>query len=450
MRKSTSVFAIAFWVAIALLAVVTEANAGCMDGAERSCTIKPNKDGIPGIPGTSVCISGRWSPCGMPLIEEDPQPTPQPTAQPSPVAADIHVETELPVSGVLPPKPSYSEFRIQPDGTLLGVVRGPLAGVPDRMWNPGQTLSVRMTGGSAKVRSKVRQYAVEWEGYANIHFAFVDDSQPADIKISFDKGGSWSTVGRDALAVPFNFSTMNFGWFDDNTSENEFSRVVLHEFGHALGLIHEHQSPVSGIQWDKEKAYKWYKENQGWDKNMVDSQVFEKYRINSTNYSQFDPTSIMEYWVPVELTLDGHGVPGNTTLSSLDKEYIRRWYPHPGDATGQLRTGDDCDEIDFKVEHGVVSPDSVIFQLDSGSNVDWWKSIKVPVGGAEYSEIQIEKGSSSELSISRSDMDDSRPIRFSKAKFLYVHTGLGYSWDVMPALPGGTRVTLTWTKDRCG
>src|SRR5690606_37607016 len=137
------------------------------------------------------------------------------------------------------------------------------------------------------VRSKVRKYAEEWTSYANIRFAFVDDSQPAEIRVSFDKGGSWSHVGRTALLVPFNFSTINFGWLDDNLAEVEFRSVVLHEFGHALGLIHERQSPASGIQWDKEKAYRWYKEKQGWDKDTVDLNVFGKYNETSTNYSQF-------------------------------------------------------------------------------------------------------------------------------------------------------------------
>ena len=42
---------------------------------------------------------------------------------------------------------------------------------------------------------------------------------------------------------------MNLGWLDDtpvaNTTANERG-VILHEFGHVLGLVHEHQSPVRG------------------------------------------------------------------------------------------------------------------------------------------------------------------------------------------------------------
>ena len=35
---------------------------------------------------------------------------------------------------------------------------------------------------------------------------------------------------------------MIFSWFSIST--------VMHEFGHALGLKHEHQSPNANIQWN--------------------------------------------------------------------------------------------------------------------------------------------------------------------------------------------------------
>lgn len=33
---------------------------------------------------------------------------------------------------------------------------------------------------------------------------------------------------------------MHFGWLRDDTDDVEWRRVVVHEFGHALGAIHEH------------------------------------------------------------------------------------------------------------------------------------------------------------------------------------------------------------------
>ncbi len=375
--------------------------------------------------------------------------------------AQIKFEYEVPVTGELPPKQSITVIEIQSDGNVIGVIRSPLSGLPEKMWTAGQTLTVSMTGGSAIIRSKVRLFAEEWTKHANIHFDFVDDPSIADIKIHFNKGGSWSTIGRDALLVPFDFPTMNFGWLNDDTPDYEVSRVVLHEFGHALGLIHEHQSPAAGIPWDKEKVYSYYRitQNPPWDKAMVDSNVFQKYEVSSTNYSQYDPTSIMHYGIPAELTLDGSSTPDNFVLSDTDKEFIRRWYPKPSDASGQLRTGDDCDTIEFKVEYGVVDPEFVHFTLSPGSTVTWWKMIEVPIEGSEYIKLRINRGlfdpptppeENPDRLIHKVSLDSSRPIRFNKAKFLGVHTLLDYRWDVISALRGGSRVTLVWTKDTCG
>ena len=60
-------------------------------------------------------------------------------------------------------------------------------------------------------------------------------------------GGSWSYIGTDALHIPKESKTMNLGFIDRST--------VMHEFGHALGLIHEHQSPFKGgFGWNKEEV----------------------------------------------------------------------------------------------------------------------------------------------------------------------------------------------------
>ena len=318
------------------------------------------------------------------------------------------------------------------------------------MWNPGDSLGVQMTGGSALVRSKVRQFAEEWTKYANIRFVW-DGTQTAIIKIDFDPDrSSWSAIGRDALSIPFNFSTMHFGTFNDNTSDSEFSRKVLHEFGHALGLIHEHQSPTAGIQWDKEKVYETYKkQNPPWDKGMVDRNIFDKYSKSSTNFSQFDPTSIMVYPIDASLTLNGQGIALNPTLSATDKQYIARWYPYPDADNGQLRPGQ-CNQVNFLVEYGVEEPDKVGFFLKLGNTVTWWKSIEVPIGGNQYLELEVyDNVSSSKRVIDKVALDSSRPIRFNAATLFGIHTPIGPSWDVVSALPGGSKVTFHWIKDNC-
>ena len=112
-------------------------------------------------------------------------------------------------------------------------------------WTVGTTIKVSLNGSTSAIRNKVIQYAREWEKYANIKFNFVTNDNTAKIRVSFVSGdGSWSYIGK---STPSTGATMNFGWLTASTADSEYSRVVIHEFGHALGMIHEHQHPLVSI-----------------------------------------------------------------------------------------------------------------------------------------------------------------------------------------------------------
>jgi serralysin len=199
-----------------------------------------------------------------------------------------------------------------------------------RLWKNGRTLKVKFIGGNDFVRQHVITYAKEWEKFANIKFDFITTGD-AEIRVAFKNGlGSWSYVGTEALCITDQSEPkMNFGWFNDTTSEIEFKRTVTHEFGHCLGCIHEHQSPSVGIKWNKPFVYDYYsKQVPPWDKTTVDHNIFKKFKKKISN-SDFDPQSIMLDAIPKELTLDGFSVSRNTFLSSQDKSFIAKLYPKP-------------------------------------------------------------------------------------------------------------------------
>ncbi|WP_268225393.1 matrixin family metalloprotease [Sinomicrobium oceani] len=202
------------------------------------------------------------------------------------------------------------------------------AAVSSKVWQNGQTLKVKFIGGSQYVRNKVMQYANEWSDYANITFQFVT-SGTADIRVSFMSGqGSYSYIGTDANLISQNSETMNFGWFDSNTSDSEFSRTTIHEFGHALGLIHEHQHPEVTIPWDKPAVYAYYAGPPNyWSQSQVDNNLFATYSTWETQFSDYDPQSIMHYAVDNSLTIGNFSVGWNTILSNTDKQFIGELYP---------------------------------------------------------------------------------------------------------------------------
>jgi len=227
------------------------------------------------------------------------------------------------------PPPSYVASREMQ--TRLRELDEPLraAIVWQKKWPAGRLITVRFLEGDPRVQNKVKEMAMDWTNYGNVKFQFVNDKQDADIQIAFQQGaGSWSYIGTDASTIDPGDPTMNFGWFDETTPDKEFSRTTKHEFGHALGLIHEHQNPSDGINWNKEAVYK---ELGGppnnWPRETIDHNMFERYGKTITQYTDVDPQSVMMYFIPAEWTIDHKSYGENVfDLSDTDKKFIKDQY----------------------------------------------------------------------------------------------------------------------------
>ena len=228
-----------------------------------------------------------------------------------------------------------------PRGSILPGLGGPppiaLAALTGKLWKPGRTLRCRFLDGNPTVQQRVQPYAHEWEQHANIKFVFGDDPD-AEIRISFAQSGSWSYLGTDALSIPKHQPTMNYGWLTPSTPDEEYARVVIHEFGHALGCIHEHQNPSTNIPWDKEAVYRYYQgPPNNWSRSQVDINLFTRYGAEITQFSEFDPESIMLYPVPNEFTIGDFEIGWNKALSPRDKEFVGALYPFDKTLENELK-----------------------------------------------------------------------------------------------------------------
>jgi hypothetical protein len=207
-----------------------------------------------------------------------------------------------------------------------------MAVVTSKKWGSGFTLRCRFLDGSAKMQKKVRTIAKGWEKFANIKLKFVTKG-PEEVRISFyADAGSWSAVGRDALNAayfPVHQPTMNFGWVRDDSDPVEDKAVILHEFGHALGCIHEHQAPTFDRKWNKAEVMKYFQGPPNfWDADAIQSNVLSKYSPRGIKATKFDPESIMLYAFDAELFSDGRGPTNeNVRLSVTDQTMIKKMYP---------------------------------------------------------------------------------------------------------------------------
>jgi hypothetical protein len=196
-------------------------------------------------------------------------------------------------------------------------------------WNVGDVITVRFLEGAAKLRERVRKVAEEWTKLANLTLDF-HDSAPTDIRIAFQEGnGSWSYLGTICRRIAEPKPTMNYGWLKPDSPDDEVRRVVLHEFGHALGLIHEHQNPKNGgIEWNRDAVIRDLSAPpNSWDPATIEENMFKKYDPASLSATNIDPRSVMMYPIPRAWTLDGTQAGLNSELSDQDEAFIAENYP---------------------------------------------------------------------------------------------------------------------------
>ncbi len=222
----------------------------------------------------------------------------------------------LPVCSLRPPT-TIADFKANAAGVMKAV---------KWTWEPGEARNIYVCflDGNKTVQDKVSTVAKQWEPVASVRFIYVTDPSKADVKISFQnsKGGSWSYLGKEAKKYD---TSMNYGTLNVNSKEKDYNRFVLHEFGHVLGLVHEHQNPDGNpIQWNKPLIIAYYTKYKILTREEVEDNIFRM--EDNIIGTKFDPKSIMLYAFPAEFTKNHYATEWNYELSDMDKSLVRRVY----------------------------------------------------------------------------------------------------------------------------
>lgn len=202
-----------------------------------------------------------------------------------------------------------------------------LALIKSSMWNDRKELKIFIYNHTFNpdINKKIEFYSKEWEEWTGIKFIFTNDPN-SEIRIRINAlNFHESYIGKDALKIGnLMIETMKLG-IGIETNENSIKRTILHEFGHALGCIHEHQSPSSSIKWDEQAVIRSCAFG-GWDESKVRQNIIGRYTSSEITNSKFDENSIMIYPIPSDWTIDGYSIGWNNSLSDFDKKFMKRAY----------------------------------------------------------------------------------------------------------------------------
>jgi hypothetical protein len=192
--------------------------------------------------------------------------------------------------------------------------------MPDKLWPQHSVLTISLLINA-------------WAPHTNLYFKFTD-SPNGDIRITADAktGAGWSNVGTGAKKVPLSEPTMGINF---TRSPDSVAATIQHEFGHALGLKHEHQHPDRTLDLNRQNIYDEYA-SRGEPVYKALNDILRPFLRKQVRTSNYDDKSIMHYGIRASQLNSGNPIPRNFKLSEGDKSFVQSLYPEDKTLLGKL------------------------------------------------------------------------------------------------------------------
>jgi hypothetical protein len=205
-----------------------------------------------------------------------------------------------------------------------------------KRWDLGQTVLIRFLDGTNDLRNLVETHAKEWADLTGLTFKFLgpSDNVQSDVRVAFTPALGVGTeefsslIGTDARRANQFTPTVKLGFTPRLLPDaKEVKRLILHELGHMLGLIHEHQSPKATFTFNRDALIREFAKL-GWTPQMVESNIIARFDPSQVVATEFDPNSIMLY--AFDSRFASPPTHTNASISKIDGELIQRIYERPG------------------------------------------------------------------------------------------------------------------------
>lgn len=198
----------------------------------------------------------------------------------------------------------------------------------------GRPLRIAFMQENHPLNDVVIEAAREWQRHMDLGFEIAgtfrtrNDPGNLDILVTQNATGNSSYLGvASRVYANSGRASLRLQQFYPEHTRKQIFGVALHELGHALGLIHEHQNPGAKLNFDEVAVLRYYNDKYRWDEEKTRQNVLSQYGFGGAHKvdlrTSFDPRSIMMYALPGTVFADGSsGFTSNDSLSVLDASLI--------------------------------------------------------------------------------------------------------------------------------